>query len=81
MPNPGKSLRLARESVAHLLPTDTCKTDPDLAAIVGAWPALPEAIREGILAIVKAARPQIEMSDEHLKCASTANGSSCVSGG
>jgi hypothetical protein len=37
------------------LPTDTCKTNPDLAAIVAAWPELPEAIRSGIAALVKAA--------------------------
>ncbi len=29
--------------------------DPELAALVDAWPALPEAIRAGILAMVKAA--------------------------
>jgi hypothetical protein len=29
----------------------------DLAAIVVAWPELPEAIKAGILAMVKAARP------------------------
>ena len=28
---------------------------PDLAAIVDAWPELPEAIRAGILAMVRAA--------------------------
>jgi hypothetical protein len=28
---------------------------PDLAAILDAWPALPEAIRTGIMAMVKAA--------------------------
>jgi hypothetical protein len=37
------------------LPNDTCKTDPDLAAVVEAWPTLPAAIRAGILAMVKAA--------------------------
>jgi hypothetical protein len=37
------------------LPTDTCKTDPDLAAVVAAWPELPEAIRAGIVAMVKTA--------------------------
>ncbi len=31
-------------------------TDPDLAAVVEAWPDLPEAIKAGILAMVKAAR-------------------------
>jgi hypothetical protein len=29
--------------------------DPDLAAINAAWPALPEALKAGILAMVKAA--------------------------
>jgi hypothetical protein len=46
------------------LPKDTCKTypiptvlaDPDLAAVVNAWPELPEAIKAGILAMVKAAQ-------------------------
>ncbi len=37
------------------MPNDTCKTDPDLAAVVAAWPDLPEAIKAGILAMVKAA--------------------------
>jgi hypothetical protein len=43
------------------LPTDTCKTDPELAAVVATWPELPEAIRAGIVAMVKAARPQSEV--------------------
>jgi hypothetical protein len=30
--------------------------DPDLAAVVAAWPELPEAIRAGIVAMVRAAR-------------------------
>jgi hypothetical protein len=39
---------------------------PDLAAVVTAWPALPEAIRAGILAMVKAAavRPGRRVSDK-----------------
>jgi hypothetical protein len=28
---------------------------PDLAAVVAAWPELPEAVKAGIVAIVKAA--------------------------
>ena len=55
--------------IAHLLPTDTRQskpgkpsepepgTDPDLVAVVAARPELPEAIRAGIVAMVKAARP------------------------
>jgi hypothetical protein len=39
------------------LPIDICKTDPNLATVVAAWPTLPEAIRAGILAMVKAAKP------------------------
>jgi hypothetical protein len=31
------------------------RTDPDLGAIVAAWSELPEAIKAGILAMVKAA--------------------------
>jgi len=53
--NPERGLRLAHESIAHLLPTDACKTDPDLAALVTAWPELPEALKAGIVAMVKAA--------------------------
>jgi hypothetical protein len=47
-------LRSRAEQVAHHLPTDTCQTDPDLAAVVDAWPELPEAIKVGILAMIKA---------------------------
>jgi hypothetical protein len=39
----------------HML-HDTCPSDPDLAVVVAAWPSLPEAIRAGILAMVKAAK-------------------------
>jgi len=37
------------------MPNDTCKTDPDLAAVVAAWSELPYSIKAGILAMVKAA--------------------------
>jgi hypothetical protein len=53
---PDKGLRLAQQTIAHHLPTDTCNTGPDLAAIVAAWSELPEAIKAGILAMVKAAQ-------------------------
>jgi hypothetical protein len=32
-----------------------CPQDPDLAAVVKAWPELPVVIKAGILAMVKAA--------------------------
>jgi hypothetical protein len=34
---------------------DTCQNAPDLAAVMAAWPELPEAVRAGILAMVQAA--------------------------
>jgi hypothetical protein len=37
------------------LATDTCQTNPDLAAVVDAWGRLPEAVRAGIVAMVRAA--------------------------
>jgi hypothetical protein len=37
------------------LATDTRQTDPDLATVLNAWDRLPEAIRAGIVAMVKAA--------------------------
>ena len=50
-----KGLRIAAHSVGHHLATDTCQTDSDLAAVVGAWDGLPEAVRAGIVAMVRAA--------------------------
>jgi hypothetical protein len=52
---PDNHLSQAPPPVADHLPNDTCKTDPDLAAVVTAWPELPEAIKAGILAMVRAA--------------------------
>jgi len=48
-------LRQSSRAIAHLLPTDTCQNYPDLAAVVEAWPDLPEAIKAGIVVMVKAA--------------------------
>ena len=51
-----KGLAEPAPAVTHHLPTDTCKTDPGLAAAVAAWPELlPEAIKAGIVAMVRAA--------------------------
>jgi len=36
------------------LPNDVCKTDPDLGAVMAAWPELPEAIKADIVVMVKA---------------------------
>jgi hypothetical protein len=51
-------LGISANRVAHHLPTDRCQNDPDLAAVVDAWPNLPEAIKSGVFAIVKAATRQ-----------------------
>jgi hypothetical protein len=37
-------------------PTPAVPPDPDLAAVVAAWPDLPPAIRAGVLALVKAGK-------------------------
>ena len=47
-------LRIATPAVSHPIPTDTCRNDPDLAAVNDAWPRLAEAIKAGILAMVRA---------------------------
>ncbi len=50
-----KNLRTSPPSLGHHLATDTCQTDPDLMTVVDAWDRLPEAVRAGIVAMVKAA--------------------------
>ena len=52
-----KAFSSHQEPLAPDLLHDTCQTDPDLARIVDAWPTLPEAVRAGIVAMVKAALP------------------------
>jgi hypothetical protein len=49
-----KGLRIAPPSVSHPMPTDTCQNDPDLTAVIKAWSELPEAIKAGIIAMVRA---------------------------
>jgi hypothetical protein len=48
---------LAGSDAATPTAKPTPPPDPDLAAIVAAWPELPPAIRAGVLALVKAAIP------------------------
>ena len=49
-----------RGSNAHApeVTAETAETpaDPELAAVIDAWPTLPEAVRAGIVAMVGAAR-------------------------
>jgi hypothetical protein len=49
-------LRIAAPSVAAFQPCDTCQTDPDLALILAAWSTLPAPVRDGMVAMVKAAQ-------------------------
>jgi hypothetical protein len=51
---PPKWLRIADLPVAHRMPTDICQTDPDLAAVVVAWPGLPAAVKAAITVLAKA---------------------------
>ena len=52
---PGEQLTSSGpETLAQTLSRET-KTDPDLACLVEGWPALPEALRAGIVAMVNAA--------------------------
>jgi hypothetical protein len=36
---------------------DLAQNDPDLAGVIRAWPELPDGIKAGIMAMVKAAKP------------------------
>jgi len=50
---------LSRPQRATKSATRPLPDDPDLAAVVTAWPDLPEVIRAGIMAMIKASdRPQ-----------------------
>src|SRR5262249_45418298 len=41
-----------RNSLAPSLLHDNCQDDPELAALVAAWPKLPQTIRAGIMAMI-----------------------------
>ena len=51
----GNGLRISSQPLSHSVPTDTCQNDPELAVVIEAWDRLPEAVRAGIVAMVKAA--------------------------
>jgi hypothetical protein len=50
-------LRVASKPFGHLVANDICQTDPDVAAVNQAWPALREDVRQCIMImmLVKAA--------------------------
>jgi hypothetical protein len=49
-------LRQEMKAVSHHFPTDVTQMDTGLVAVIEAWDRLPDALRAGIVAIVKAAR-------------------------
>ena len=53
--NQDKHLRPISDDLSTGLHTDTCPTDPMLNEVVDAWKNLPEAIKAGFLAMVRAA--------------------------
>jgi hypothetical protein len=46
-------LRIVNPQVAHLMPTDNCPVDPDLAEVIARWPDLPASIRSAVLLMVR----------------------------
>jgi hypothetical protein len=44
------------DGACHCLCQTHVKTDPDLTKLISAWPALPDALKAGIVAMVKAAK-------------------------
>jgi hypothetical protein len=51
-------LRVSSPVVAPYLPPDTRPSDPDLGLVIERWESLPDAIKAGIVAMVKAATPK-----------------------
>jgi len=51
-------LRLNSEPLAHHLPIEINQADidPNLAAIVESWPALPESVKAALVAMVEAVK-------------------------
>ena len=56
LPGPSRSPRATRGATRVCVVAPAPEDNPDLAAVVEAWPDLPEALKAGILAMVKAAR-------------------------
>ena len=50
-----KTFSSNQRSLAPSVIHDNCLVNPDLAAVIEAWERLPEAMKAGIVAMVKAA--------------------------
>ncbi len=55
---PNESGPIRTPTATEIATTFSTVADPDLAAIVSAWLELPEALKAGIVAMVKAASPK-----------------------
>ena len=49
-----KGLTKGADSVLPLCLPESTENDPDLALVMAVWPSLPEAVRAGIVAMVRA---------------------------
>jgi len=52
---PNESGPIRTPTATEIATTFGTVADPDLAAVVDAWPGLPKALKTGILAMIKAA--------------------------
>jgi hypothetical protein len=49
-----RGLRISGSEFVHSVPTDTCKSYPELREIMDAWVELPDAVRASLLMLVRA---------------------------
>jgi hypothetical protein len=62
-PSPAEGSHLINDRKSLPVPYGPAELPPDLAAVVASWPTLPEAIKAGIMAMVKAATRLTQTSD------------------
>jgi hypothetical protein len=52
------NVEVSRDATGAAIPPNSAPTDPILAEVVARWPALPEATRQAVLAVVREAIPK-----------------------